>query len=261
MRAHRDADRCHSGCLKVGRSSRVNDGSVGCLFVYRRWIFEMKVCTKVEALLDSSLGRIYTLRSPDIYNHLHTEFFVSDFAVSSASHLATFASFLGLRAFGGVASRRLFLQFGGRPICAPCCARLISSLVSASCKHLGRPPIHRLIPLTWFLISHWNSSDHHWEEQRSHRRPSVAIPHCRGSCPAHQIADTNTSGRRHRMRFPFRCKQSYASGKPSSFPWLLRSDLRLLDCASLLMFSRSRARSVLDRTIQSPPCSSGVCLG
>ena len=35
MRAHGGADGCYSGCLEVGRGRRVNDGSVGCLSVYR----------------------------------------------------------------------------------------------------------------------------------------------------------------------------------------------------------------------------------
>ena len=67
-------------------------------------------------------------------SHLHTGSLASDLAASFASHLAKFASFPGLRASGGVTWRRLFRQLHGRPDCTPRCARLISCLVSASCR-------------------------------------------------------------------------------------------------------------------------------
>ena len=55
-------------------------------------------------------------RYPVLDNHLYTVSFASDFAASSASHLANFASFSGLSASGGVASRRIFRQLGGGEI-------------------------------------------------------------------------------------------------------------------------------------------------
>ncbi len=69
-----------------------------------------------------------------IENHRHNGSCFSDLVTSSASHLAIFASFPGLRVSGGVTSRRLFLQLGAREDCMPRCACLVSSLVSASCR-------------------------------------------------------------------------------------------------------------------------------
>ena len=67
-----------------------------------------QVRNKVEALLNLSLRRTHNHRSPNMNSHLHIGSFASDLA-ASASHLANFASFLGLKATGGVALRRLFL--------------------------------------------------------------------------------------------------------------------------------------------------------
>ena len=86
--------------------------------------------SKVEARL--SLRRSCTRRYPVLDNRLHTGSFASDFAASSASHLANFASFSRLSASGVVASRCIFRQLGERGDCIPRYARLISCLISAS---------------------------------------------------------------------------------------------------------------------------------
>ena len=103
MRAHGGVDGGHSGCLEVGRGGRVNDGSVGCLSVYRCWIFEIKGRNKVEALLNSSLYRSRSYHYTVLDNHLYTGSFTSDFAASSTSHLVNSVSFPRLNTLGSIA--------------------------------------------------------------------------------------------------------------------------------------------------------------
>ena len=73
-----------------------------------------RLCEELgDLILKGILRRSRTRRYPVLDNHLHTGSFAPDFATSSASHLAI-ASFSGLSASGGVASRRMFRQLGGR---------------------------------------------------------------------------------------------------------------------------------------------------
>ena len=75
------------------------------------------------------------LYPPTGISHKISHIFPSrNFAASSASYLANFASFSGLSALGGVASRRIFRQLGGRGDRTPRYTRLILYLVSVSSR-------------------------------------------------------------------------------------------------------------------------------